>query len=198
MTERELQKQNTHKKILQTAGRLFRKKGFAATGVDQIMKAAGLTAGGFYAHFKSKDELLISVLAESLSAANQRLSVGLEHLRGIDKVQAVLARYLSREHRDQPELGCPLPAIASEIHRHGKKSSNAVQMYVRALIKGFAEELSDIPESQREAVALNLVSSAIGGLLLSRICQGSDISDKILMANRKQSTVLLQAHAQGK
>jgi TetR/AcrR family transcriptional repressor of nem operon len=193
MSLREVQKKKTYNKILQAAGKLFRKKGFAATGVDQIMKAAGLTAGGFYAHFKSKDDLLVAVLTENLSSAKERLSGGLESLQGVEKVQAMLSAYLSREHRDHPERGCPLPAIASEIHRHGKKPTQAVQIYVQALIKSFASELSEFPEDLREAVALNLVSTAIGGLLLSRICQGNEISDKILMASRKQSSVLLRA-----
>ncbi|MGZ5280239.1 MAG: TetR/AcrR family transcriptional regulator, partial [Pseudobdellovibrionaceae bacterium] len=105
------QKQESRQNILNAAAQLFREKGFHATGVDELMEKAGLTAGAFYAHFKSKKELLHEALRYCLEANRGRLLQGTENLKGLDFIETVLARYVSELHRDNPKVGCPLPSI---------------------------------------------------------------------------------------
>jgi AcrR family transcriptional regulator len=175
MNQRAQQKIDTRARIISAASRLFKKHGFAATGVDSVMKAAGLTAGGFYAHFKSKDDLLAESLSLSLDESWARLTA---NLKGSPKEQAeqILARYLSPLHRDKPEIGCPLAGIAAELGRHSNKTTKSI---VHHLERAFAEfEKMGIERHQ----AIAGISSALGALLLSRLVQGESLSDELLEA----------------
>jgi len=105
----------THKRIVQAAARQFREKGIAATGLAELMKAAGLTHGGFYKHFASKDQLV----AEATAAAVDSL---LKEMAAHPTFKSALAAYLSTRHRDNPASGCPLAALGDELARSGKEA----------------------------------------------------------------------------
>jgi TetR/AcrR family transcriptional repressor of nem operon len=102
-------KEQTRKRIVAAAARRFRRQGYRGAGVDDLMKEAGLTAGGFYAHFGSKRELLEETLGLSLRQLRELLLAGLDDARGPELMRAVVGRYLSRSHRDSPSDGCSLP-----------------------------------------------------------------------------------------
>src|SRR5262249_43925239 len=106
-------KQRTHEKILSAAWRLFRERGILGAGVDGVMRQAGLTAGGFYAHFRSKDDLLAQTLRRMLVEQRTRLIAGLEDRQGFDWLREVVRRYLSRSHRDDVPTGDALPPLLS-------------------------------------------------------------------------------------
>src|SRR6266404_2948082 len=108
----------TRKRIVRAAARQFREKGIAAAGLAELMKAAGLTHGGFYKHFTSKDQLV----AETTAAALDTL---LEEMDAHPTINAAVAVYLSTRHRDNPPSGCPLAAIGSELSRSDKKAREA-------------------------------------------------------------------------
>src|SRR2546428_14028361 len=110
-------KQRTHQRILDTAARLFRKRGYAATGVDAVMTSAGLTAGGFYAHFRSKQAMLAEALDLAFQQSIDRARSRLASSHGADWIRGFITFYLSKEHRDAPERGCPMPALAPEVAR---------------------------------------------------------------------------------
>src|SRR5256885_8080456 len=110
-------KQRTHQRILDTAARLFRKHGYAATGVDAVMTSAGLTAGGFYAHFRSKQVLLAEALELAFQLSRDHWRSRLQDREGPAWVRAHIMSYLSQDHRDAAEHGCPMPALGAEIAR---------------------------------------------------------------------------------
>src|SRR5690349_5483742 len=122
MNQKEIQKAQSKEKILSAASKLFCTQGFHATGVDQLMEKAGLTAGAFYAHFKSKKALLKESLQFAIRQNRSVLLHGTEGLKGRKLVETILQRYVSAVHRDHPEAGCPLPAVGAELHRHSKET----------------------------------------------------------------------------
>jgi TetR/AcrR family transcriptional repressor of nem operon len=112
-------KQETHRRILAAAASLFRKRGYASTGVDAVMASARLTAGGFYAHFKSKETLLARALEQAFHDSTLRWPARLSGKTGREWVAVFTSFYLSPEHRDHPEVGCPMPGLAAEVARLG-------------------------------------------------------------------------------
>jgi TetR/AcrR family transcriptional repressor of nem operon len=177
------QKEESRQNILKAASTLFREKGYHATGVDELMEKAGLTAGAFYAHFKSKKELLLESLRYGLQKNRSRLLAGAENLQGLPLVRMVLGRYLSELHRDNPQNGCPLPALAAELHRSAEETKEIVSLYLEEWVKTLSPALSG-SGSEKRAEALRIISQAVGGILLSRMAE-SGLSNEILEAARK-------------
>src|SRR3954465_3034223 len=105
------QKEKTRAKILEAGGKVFRRQGYHASGVDKVMEEAGLTAGGFYAHFDSKQALLAEAVTCAAAEATGKIESGLEELSGKEWLEAFLARYLSPQHVRVPGDGCPLVAL---------------------------------------------------------------------------------------
>ncbi len=105
-------KEKTRARILESAATAFRRQGYHATGVDKVMEQAGLTAGGFYAHFPSKDALLAEALEHYAAHASGKLEVGLEDASELERARAIVDRYLTASHRGHPERGCPIPSLA--------------------------------------------------------------------------------------
>ena len=172
------QKKETHEKILSHAGRLFRTEGYAATGVAKVMSAAGLTVGGFYAHFASKEALLAEVLTESLATTKNVLLAGMDELEGKEFVRELMRRYLSRAHRDLPADGCALPSLTGEVSRQSEETREVFQDYFERLIAPFAARVS-------KDRALALVCLAVGGVMFARAVKDKELSDRILMACRR-------------
>src|SRR5437870_7336271 len=106
-------KEATHKKILDVASRLFREKGYDGIGVDAIMNEAGLTAGGFYAHFASKDALFAEALGNAYDERNQSLQTSLKNTDNAYDLQNLIYGYLSRTHRDMTADGCIFPTLTT-------------------------------------------------------------------------------------
>src|SRR5258708_7675930 len=117
----------TRKHIVRAAARQFREKGIAATGLAELMKAAGLTHGGFYKHFASKDRLV----AEATAAAVDSL---LKEMAAHPTFKSAVAAYLSTRHRDNPASGCPLAALGDELARSGKEARAAATAGVTKLV----------------------------------------------------------------
>jgi TetR/AcrR family transcriptional repressor of nem operon len=178
MNAKSKQRIESKERILNVACRLFKKNGYSATGIDLIMGEAGLTAGGFYAHFRSKTDLLEQAIEHSMKHSRQLLLKDTQHLSGEEKVKAVMNRYISAGHRDLAEKGCILPALAAEIPRGTKKANQLVSYYIRK----WADEISQHMPHEN---ALALISKAVGAVLLSRMVKNSELSDEILRAARK-------------
>src|SRR5215468_1656858 len=109
------QKERTHETILESAARLVRSKGIAGARVADVMKGAGLTVGGFYAHFASKEALVDETLRRTGAELRSRLFARIEEKPETARVEVILKRYLSAAHRDERSLGCPLPAVVGEV-----------------------------------------------------------------------------------
>lgn len=174
-TSRQLQKEQTRERILCAASELFRRNGFAATGVDAVMAEAGLTAGGFYSHFKSKEDLLSKVVEHSLSDVWSRFSVPNAAKKSPrERLGHALDIYLSEKHRDHPELGCPLVAIAAELDRKHLPSARVISDYIERWLTLLIEA------GNTRAQAMQKMSAVVGALLISRLVQPEKLSGEIL------------------
>jgi TetR/AcrR family transcriptional regulator, transcriptional repressor for nem operon len=183
-------KEQTRAKILEAAGKVFRRDGYQAAGVDKVMEEAGLTAGGFYAHFASKEALLAEILAPAATEAAIPLDQGLDRTTGPARAEAYLDRYLSESHRCKPEHGCPLPALVSEVARSGetvKASFEAIVLDFAAKLQGHAG--ADLTEGR----ALAIVALCVGGLGIARAVQDEALGDRILAACRDLAREALAA-----
>lgn len=190
MNLKQLQKLESRERILNVASRLFKKNGYSATGIDQVMEEAGLTAGGFYAHFRSKTDLLEQALEHSMKHSRQLLTKDTEHLSGEEKINTIMNRYISFLHRDLPEKGCILPALASEIYRGTKKSTEIVSKYLNKWADFLAKNMTgDNSAAEKKEKALTMISQAVGVVLLSRMVRDTELSDKILKAAQHQTKV---------
>lgn len=178
-------KAETHRRILRAAGRLFRLRGFLASGVDKVMREAGLTAGGFYAHFKSKQTLLAEVLVESISDLREILIAGTEHLSGTTRLKEVVRRYLNRKHRDNRDAGCALPSLISEITRSDDKTRETFERHLRNLIQELGDKTPPGKDMTAEDRVLATIALCMGGLALSRAVLDPQLSNQILHACRR-------------
>jgi len=178
------QKERTHETILASAKRILRERGIAGARVADVMKGAGLTVGGFYAHFGSKEALVDEALRRTSTELRERLFARIDEKPADDRAEVILKRYLSPAHRDEYVAGCPFPAIVGEIGttapEHGKVLAEQIDL--------LALELEDyLPAGRaipRRYLALALVALMYGGLSLARAVAGSAISDEILKACR--------------
>jgi TetR/AcrR family transcriptional repressor of nem operon len=183
-------KEQTRKKILETAGRIFRRDGYHASGVDKVMDEAGLTAGGFYAHFPSKQALLAAALVEAGTESRQRVEESLEGLSSRAWVQGFLGRYLGREHCESSEAGCPLPALVSEVSR----ADDPVKASFEGLVCSFQEMLASkagLDSIVAGELALAVVSMCVGGLALARSVKDRTMTEQILDSCRRQAEQIL-------
>lgn len=178
-------KEKTRQKIVKAARRLWKGNGFSGASVDKVMNEAGLTRGGFYAHFKSKDDLLVEVLSEN------KLLEGLEMLKakGMDapdmQRKAALEWYLSTQHRDHPQDGCPLTALTQEIPRLGKRSRRVMSN----MIQKFAVWLRG---DKQEASGLAALSLMVGAVTLSRAVEDEKLADEILVEAKEHLCHMLE------
>jgi TetR/AcrR family transcriptional repressor of nem operon len=183
------QKELSHETILESAARLVRARGIAGARVADVMKGAGLTVGGFYAHFASKAALVDEALRRTGAELRGRLFARLEEKPAADRVVVLLKRYLSPAHRDLETEGCPLPSVVGEVGTTAPEHRAALREQIEALADGIEAELP-IPRSiPRRHLALGLVALMYGGLSLARALKGSQLSDEVLKACRAVGTL---------
>jgi TetR/AcrR family transcriptional regulator, transcriptional repressor for nem operon len=185
------QKERTHETILASAARLLRSRGIGGARVADVMSGAGLTVGGFYAHFGSKEALVDDVLRLTAARLRERLLAGLEAKDQAHRAEVVLKRYLSAAHRDDVENGCPFPAVVGEVATTAPEHRKVLAEQVET----FAEELQRLlPRSDRLAprhLAIGLLALMVGGLGLARALRGSALSDEVIKACRGFGRVAL-------
>jgi TetR/AcrR family transcriptional repressor of nem operon len=187
------QKAESHETILESAARLVREKGIAGAKVADVMKGAGLTVGGFYAHFASKEALIDEALRRTGTTMRGRLFDKIEDKPQADRAEVLLKRYLSQANRDETTLGCPLPAVVGEVGATAMEHSAALSEQVALLAK---EMEAHLPENGSELspkhLALGLVALMYGGLSLARAVRGTPLSDEILKACRALGKLVVQ------
>src|SRR6516162_362304 len=165
----------TRRRIVEAASCEFRKCGIVATGLNDLMKAAGLTHGGFYKHFASKDQLV----AEATTAALDTL---LEGMAAHPTTSAAVAAYLSARHRDNPASGCPLAALGGELARSNKKARAAATAGFVRLVDILAGKARTADVRRQALVAAVTI---IGAVTMSRVVSDPKLSAEILGAPRK-------------
>ena len=168
-------------RVLEVAGRLFREKGLDGIGVDDLMKGAGLTHGGFYANFTSKEDLMAQSCEHSLAELVEEWGKMVGEAKG-DALSAVVAAYLSTSHRDDPGKGCVLAALGPDLAR----KSPAVRHGVTQCMRQFIELLTGIVPGRSRAVrrkrALAIYASLVGAIVLARAVNDPRLSNEILQA----------------
>ena len=180
-------KDASRRRIMEAAAERFRSEGIAASGLAGIMSDAGLTNGAFYPHFQSKTELVRESLASALDDQSQRL----QDAFAVGGLEAVLAAYLSAEHRDNPGSGCVSAALLPELARQPPETRSLLASRLLAMAQQMASSLP--PQTQDpEGVALALYATLIGTLQLARATQGSALSDRILAAGAEAARALAQ------
>ncbi|WP_119681266.1 TetR/AcrR family transcriptional regulator [Indioceanicola profundi] len=172
------------KRIVDTASRLFRERGFDGIGVADLMKAAGMTHGGFYKQFRSKDDLAVEACETALTGTaatwNSVAAAG-----GEEPLANLVAFYLSPQHRDRPGSGCIYAALAADVARSGNADlKQAFANGLEPLIDVISRTIADQPDDRGRDRALATLSTLFGSLLLSRAVGDSELSDKILAAAR--------------
>jgi TetR/AcrR family transcriptional repressor of nem operon len=172
-------------RVIEVAGKLFREKGFDGIGVADIMKGAGLTHGGFYGQFKSKDDLAAQACAQSLERSVARWT---RFAAGEDPLAAIVTSYLAPSHRNAPGSGCALSALAADAVRQ----PDAVRSVFTRALQSFAGVLTRlVPAASRPARrrrALATMAGLVGAVILSRAVNDADLSDEILKAAAKELT----------
>ena len=178
-------KLETHARIVQKASVRLREKGAHGVGVADLMKEAGLTHGGFYAHFASREQLLIEAFAYVMDRSTERWRKLAAETPPEKRLALLVDRYLSTAHRDDPGRGCAVPALGAEIARESSKTRKTFAAKVEEMIDAIASEYVDAPPESARRQAMALLATMMGGLLLARIAGTGEFSDTILQASRQ-------------
>ncbi|GLQ47160.1 TetR family transcriptional regulator [Dyella lipolytica] len=188
-------KEATRHRIVEAAGERFRKEGIANVGVASLMSEIGLTQGGFYNHFESKDDLAREALAVGLEGMRERLRKA-STKTGDARLEDLVNGYLNARHRDNVGSGCMLATLAVEAGR----SEGPVRAQLTDGIKEMVKLVGSIlPESlkpkQREADAMAVASCLIGTLILARATDDPQMSDRFLDSGRRAALAVVEASA---
>ncbi len=184
MSSKAEQKDRSHETILASAARLLRERGVSGASVGEVMKGAGLTVGGFYAHFASKEQLIDETLRRTAKAMRARLFDKLDDKPQADRLEIVLKRYLSSAHRDSAVDGCALPAVAGEIGSTQVAHRAALAEQVELMAEALTEHAGESQGITARQLALGMVALMYGGLSLARASLGTELSDDMLRACR--------------
>jgi TetR/AcrR family transcriptional repressor of nem operon len=178
-------KEETRNRIVAVASRQVRARGPDGVSVAEVMAEAGLTHGGFYAHFKSKDALI----AAAIEAAFENRRTYFRNLPEATDDGAFLERfvdsYVSAIHRDRPERGCPVATLSSDIPRQGEAARAAFDAGVRGLIQTISSRLTVGAPEDRQALAGSLVTEMAGAVALARAVSDPELSDRLLEQSRR-------------
>src|SRR5262249_35353905 len=183
MNQKAKQKQKSREAIAASAVALLRERGIKASSVMDVMKGAGLTVGGFYSHYDSKEDLFVETLRNAASANWDQLLKSAKGESSRSRTLSVIRQYLSRKHRDNKETGCLLPSTAPEIARQGEPYRSALEKE----LSGFVHSLTNMIDAGAESreKALGLIALMYGALSLSRALAGTRLSDEFLRAAKK-------------
>jgi TetR/AcrR family transcriptional repressor of nem operon len=165
-------------RIVETASRLFREKGVDGVGIDAIMSGAGLTHGGFYGHFGSKDDLLAAAVWRALERSAEKQS-------RYASLAELVEGYLSERHLADRAEGCPIAALGAEMARHGDGARRGMTAHIRAQLERLAQLMPKGPAVKRRRRAIETLAGLVGALTLARAVDDPSLSSEILTAARE-------------
>ena len=186
------QKEMTRRSIMEAATKLFRERGYHAAGVDAIMGEAGLTAGGFYSHFKNKEALLKAIIESSPEITASSMPESVQSKEGVDWILATGEWYLSPENRDNPDRSCPVPCLISEIGRQSEETRAAFAMVTEFMENLFAKHLGEFPEERRLPIAQSLLMLSMGAITTARGMGSTPESDEYLANSRRRVAEIIE------
>ena len=169
----------TRARIIRKASKEFNQHGIAGTGLADVMKSAGLTHGGFYKHFQSKDELVAEAFERGLEKSFQAIERSAE-----GAIAELINAYLSPAHRDDFDTACPLPALGTELWRAGGKARQKASEGVLRFVSLVEKHLKSLPAKDRRSRAHAIVAALVGSMMLSRIVTDPKLSDRLLRDTR--------------
>jgi TetR/AcrR family transcriptional regulator, transcriptional repressor for nem operon len=167
--------------IVEAAAQLFRERGFDGIGVADLMKEAGLTHGGFYGHFSSKEELIADASARALTGSLALWS-RLAERASSDPLSAVAGAYLTSRHGDNPGAGCLLAALGSDVSRQGPAVRRAVTSYVRSAVDLLTTLAPGKSKGPRRRKAISTYATLVGAMVIARAVDDREFSQEILDA----------------
>lgn len=168
-------------RILDVAAKLFRERGFDGIGVADLMREAGLTHGGFYGHFGSKEDLMAEASARAMAASAERWSAVPSPADG-NSLAALATKYLRTAHRDQPGGGCVMAALGADAARQGGPVRRAFTHGFRSLVDVLAERIPGRSAAARRRKAMAGWSALVGAMVLARAVDDPALSEEILNA----------------
>jgi TetR/AcrR family transcriptional regulator, transcriptional repressor for nem operon len=178
-------KEVTHERIVGAAARAIRRSGYDGTGVADIMKQVGLTHGGFYAHFASRE----AMLAEAADRAGAESVATLTRVAAAappqEALRSMIRAYLSKEHVEDAETGCPVAALGSETPRQASRVRRAATRRIKEMIELVAQYSRDRGERGAHTRALVTVATLVGALVLARAVDDSKLSEALREASMK-------------
>ena len=178
-------KQETHARIVRKASVRLREKGAHGIGVADLMKEAGLTHGGFYAHFDSRDALVIEAFVYAMDRSLEHWRKLAEETSPEKRLTTIIETYLSPSHRDDPGHGCAITSLGAEIARESPKTRRAFAAKMDQLIQLIADQIQELPPKAARKQATSLLATMMGTLVLSRIAGSGELSDEVLQAGKE-------------
>jgi TetR/AcrR family transcriptional repressor of nem operon len=175
-------KEATHERIVETAARAIRRSGYDGTGVAEIMREAGLTHGGFYAHFDSRDGMLAEAADRAGADTVAFLTRVAAEVAPKKALEAMLRTYLSKEHVESAETGCAVAALGSEMPRQPAKVRRAATRRIKEMIDLVARQSPEWGQPGAHECALVTVATALGALVLARAVDDPKLSDAVRQA----------------
>ena len=177
-------KLETHARIVKKASVRLRERGAHGIGVADLMKDAGLTHGGFYAHFDSREALVVEAFAFAMDRSMERWRKLAEQTPPEKRLATIVDSYLTPLHRDDPGRGCAVPALGAEIARESPKTRKAFAAKLEQMIEMIAEQIPDAPRKTARKRAMASLATMMGTLVLARVAGNGEFSDEILAAGR--------------
>jgi TetR/AcrR family transcriptional regulator, transcriptional repressor for nem operon len=187
----ETHKAETHARLVRLAGQVLREKGPDKLAVAELMGAAGLTHGGFYAHFKSKDALLAEALDDIFKESRQKFHRMTEGLLPRQALTRYIDSYVSSAHRDRHSAGCPIVALNSDLPRQSRRFRTTFDVGVKMLLADLADRINAAGIADGGTLAAAVFSAMAGAVAVSRAVSDKRLSDELLAAARASIKVRL-------
>ena len=178
----------TRRRIVEAASEAFRRNGIDGTAVADLMSAAGMTHGGFYKHFDSKEQVVEESMALAAEVWRESMEASLGALSPKKCLRTAIGDFLSVEHRDDMSCGCPFVALGSELARSSDAVRQATTDSFEKLVDAIASHIEGMTPAAAKKEALGIVTTVIGALTMARIVTDPELSESILRETRKHLT----------
>jgi TetR/AcrR family transcriptional repressor of nem operon len=178
-------KLETHARIVKKASVRLREKGAHGIGVADLMKDAGLTHGGFYAHFDSREALVVEAFSHAMDRSIERWRKAGEQTAPDKRFTTFVDSYLTPLHRDNPGQGCAVPTLGAEIARESPKTRKAFAGRLEQMIDVIADQIPDVRRKAARKQAMATLATMMGTIVMSRVAGTGELSDEILGAGRQ-------------
>jgi TetR/AcrR family transcriptional regulator, transcriptional repressor for nem operon len=188
----------THARIVKRAAVKLREKGAHGIGVADLMKEAGLTHGGFYAHFDSREALVIEAFSHAMDRSTEHWRKQSEGVPSDKRLSTIVNSYLTPLHRDNPGQGCAVPTLAAEISRESAKTRRAFAGRMERMIEMLAKQFHGMPPKAARKQATAALATMMGSLVMARIAGSGELSDDILKSGRDAILERAKAPTSGK